>query len=1007
MTNELLSFLFAGSYDAQKYNAGSDYSESDSSNGKFTHQSSGFGHGAEADATASGTFINQNQAFARPNAEQNGFAPQGSSNGGGFDASGQSGASGHFGSNGQNPNKGQGFLSTGASNFAQFGQNAVQGEASQSSEEKTEQYGNAPQRFGNGASVGSKGPQKRPGQNGNGAINSFVQSKPSSNGFNSFSQSSQSSSFGNNNEYLPPVKTFNQNGRPGVRPNSRPQGSEVTSSEESSSSSEESNESAEALGAIPLSQQAVEKRPQESSFSSFGKPNSNGFSGQPGQTGRRPSQPGRPGRPGQSGFGLNADVAAQSPNKPAINSFSQSTQSSQESNIGLGNNEYLPPTSSFNQNRRPTQNQQGLNDASQFNQQQYNSNPQISGNRFSQSSQPGIQAQPSQFNGFQRPQLSGNSKPSFQNGNSRFPSPNLSQSQFASSVSSAQNGAPAPTSIASFNTQKPTLQPATELVTPIESDNTDDSQSSSQTTSTDFNTASSNGRPGQSQFGFNSNSQNASPIPTSSSAFPAFSSQTTSAGRPQKPQTFGGKPTQYNPTFSSQTSQGTFEQSSQFGDKQSDFAENIASNDVQYSSSTQKPIFAQQSQGPDDSYYYNQPSKPFGPPQGSRFPNAPSNQFNRVTMQAMFSQNNGQFPTQNIQNTPLSQNGQSQGSIKYPRPPTVAPSTTQNQNGQIGGSSKYPRPPTLAPVTGITQASISSFPSEAPTQATQFESQSQFGSRPSLQEPIQFNQAQVAQPGRPAFGQQPSTIPQSFPQRIQSQGQQAFEKPQALSESSKDATQEVTNQQYNGEIYEYNKPAQTLPAPSDKESSSGSGQFGQKVQGQFSQTKPQLGQSESSEIEQNDSTPDEGFQKPEKVQGFQSGAQFGARPSRPLNGQNAQGSRPQFGTPTQTSNRFEAQSSQEENKPQSFESQPASQEAQVQTKPQFGNTIRPACCQSLQAQFGSPAKPTQGFGAQSSFSAAQSSKTEAVASSFTGKGEVFGSPDRKPPSFDEETGYHY
>ncbi|XP_049876568.1 AT-rich interactive domain-containing protein 1A-like [Pectinophora gossypiella] len=1128
-----------GSYDAQKYNVGSDYTENDSTNGKYTHQSSKFG-GSDADATASGTFISQNnQQFEKLTGGQAAFNAQ---DGQGSSLTGQNGRpslgnrfSGQaaFGSasdgalneqSGQSANAGESgqddkasAANQGSSSFsgqATFGSrfnsaskrpsshvqsgpssNGLSGQSTQINiDSDSDQSSFGQSGFGSssaskgqsssglagqsgqinaasGSNQGSSSAQGAFGFGSNGskrpsftsqsqqsqfigqstqedaASGQFEQDNSGSaqgqiNAFGSTSAQngafSQGSGFGNRNEYLPPINKP-QNGRPqSNRPQAnRPQGGNPQTSLVSADSSNQRGEeptSEKAAGTfVPLGQQDLqnESRPQ-GSLTSFGKPAANAFST-------------------ESKFGSSNQNKPSNGRRPSPNSNGFAQGQSSQSGIGARPNEYLPPTSN-NQNAKPqTQPQRPSKGASQFN-QQYNAQasssfqapqgrPQSVSGPLPTESSFGSQAQ--QSNGFQRQP----SRP-VQNGN-RFPS------RF--SATSAQS-----TSGFGLDAQKATSQPDTELTTPFETSNDGSiSQANMQFGTSAFASSSSSppGRPTQATFANQFNSQS-----TSGSQF---------SSRPQGPSSrpFGQAQT---PVFPSQSSQGQFNQNAQFGQQQQQpqvsFAQN---NDAQFSPSTPRPSYSQQPQGPDDSYYYNQPSKPFGIPQGSRFPSAPSNQFNRVTQQPSFSQSaQASSSFQSVPSTAIPVN-QFQGSTRHPRPPTLAPTAASAQaqtqfSGNFQGSTRHPRPPTLAPtapsasqfqgaINGVTQASISPFPSQTPTQATQFNAQAQFGSRPNFQQ-SQFSQTSQSnspfsqKPTQPSFGQQPSTMP-AFPQsfggnnKFQSQSQASVNQKEPQTD---DSEKPVASPQYSGEIYEYNKPAQTLPSPDSTPASS----TGQKVQiqSQFGSqpSRPQFGQTSDEE----DQRPASQFnvQSTAQVQGAR--PQFGGQP-KPQFGQNTQsqsnfaaqsqqstddnkpfgalaqsqstfgvqspqqGSRPQFGAQpsrpqfgqTQNQNRFGAQSQssqQPDDESPEPNAQPASQEPNAEPespqgpKNQFG-FVSP-CCKPQ--PFGRRPQ-NQPQGSQNQFdqtsSAAQSFKPE---TSFSGKGEEF-EASRQPPSFDEQTGYHY
>lgn len=813
--------------------------------------------------------------------------------------------------------------------------------------------------------------------------------------FGSSASAQSSQGLGNRNEYLPPTNGYSrpQNGRPqSLKP-------QVDSSPDSTMqfTQEVNTDEGNTGNFVALSQQKLQeqKQPLGTISTSYNQPIS--------------------GNSGQSNFGTNV-ISSQNPlssnNGRFSNKFGQGGQSSIE---------YLPPTTGFNQNRLPNQPSAFSGTGSQFNQHPSQSAETHSpSHQTSLSQSPTASSQPAfgsqQFNNFQKPQATSNKKQR----------PSTGTSPFSSSQS-----------FSGFNSPKATSEPQTELTTPFEPSPDSSSAQSIQTATSDkvsFGSRPTNGRPLQSQFGKQFYpGLAASPTQPSSSALPSFGTQT--------------------PTFPTQASRGQFNQQSQFS-QQSQVAQ---SNAAQYSPNTLRPSNNQQQQGPDDSYYYNQPSQPFNTPQSSRFPSVPSNQFNRVTQGA---QSNSQFTNtrQDVLSTSFAgQSGNYQGSSKYPRPPTVAPTaftpaSTQSQHQSSGFS-------------GITQASISPFPSQAPTQSSQFNTEAQFDSRP--QTPSRFDENSR----KPLFGQQSTLTPSSFGsqsdlQRPNSQqpsfqseaqaqpsGQQGLNQNQPENDDA--SSPPVPTQQYNGEIYDYTKPTQSLPAPENTETSSG--QFGQKKQTQFSgQSRPQVG-----EDNENSQT----FTNSQFSQVFETTKpEFGAKPSTPQFGQknfdvqNSQlqsmfDSRPQIGQPARVP------FGQTASAPATFGSQTTSAQAQSgQTEPsKFGSLSRPfgqsqtqtesqensegsqfgfgsPCCESSkpnsgyqpsQPSFGAkPTRPSFGaqptspsFGAQSQFGQNQFGSQSTflgaqgpgpATSNFAGQGEVF-DPSRKPPatSFDSETGYHY
>lgn len=866
------------------------------------------------------------------------------------------------------------------------------GFAEQSSDD--DQPGVTNNRFGSESSSGqigignkqSKGSSNRFGQGSSdrfGASNVFQ--KPGQSGFASAqsqitsigsSVSAQSSQgLGNRNEYLPPTNGFNhpQNGRP---QSSRPQAD--SSFDSTNQFAQEANTDEEGSGNfVALSQQKLQKQkgPQGTPSTSYNQPISSVS--------------------GQSNFGINSISSQTRPsnNGTPSNRFGQGSQSSQASASFDNRNEYLPPSTVSNQNRPFSRPSGSFSAGSQFNQQSaqstdiHSSSQQDSPSHssFTSSSTSTADSQPAlgsqHTHGFQNQQATSNGRPSSSTVIGKFPS---AQSSLG------------------LNTPKTTSVPETELTTPIDDSSSAQSSQTSTSNNGSFGSRPSNGRPSQSPF-----------------------------SRPQvDSRPFGQTQT---PAFPTQTSLGQFNQQSQFEQQ----SQGAGSDDSQFSPSTQRPSFGQQPQGPDDSYYYNQPSQPFNTPQSpSRFPSAPSNQFNRVTQSSAFAQSSSQF---------------SPGSTRYPRPPTVAPTSFAPTQSQYQSSG----------LSGITQASISPFPSQAPTQSSQFNTESRFGSRPQAVNHMKPTFGQQTAFTQSSFGPQPSSQrPGSRPTSVQSQPQtQTFEQQdfnQNQPENDDTSSPSVATQQSNGEIYTYTKPTQTRPA-------STSGQFGQKVQTQFGgQSKPQVG---------NDNEESQTSNKPQFSQISQtSQPQFGAQPSKPqfvqnnFALQNSQqqstfSSRPQFNQPARTPFGQTA-SAQASFGSQSTYAQALSGPTEP-SKTQFGSPSRPSgqlqtesqddtdkaqdsqsqfgfgspCCQSSKPSSGSqPSRPTFGaqptrpsfgvqparpsFGAQSQFGQSQfgsqstsftgAQGTSPTTSSFAGKGEVFDA-SRKPPasSFDSESGYHY
>ncbi|XP_053614719.1 serine-rich adhesin for platelets-like [Plodia interpunctella] len=888
-----------GSYDAQKYNEGGDYTDDGAThNGRQP----AFVNRPESDVTASGTFINQNnQPFVRPDGN---------------------------------------------------------GQAEQSEHTNTANTGSSHSNFGS-------------------SHNKFAQAAASSN---------SPTGFGQANQVIP--NRFQQN---------RPTGN--TEPKDSENANTFVSPTFETNSQTGISQNFIQgqSKPQQASF---GKPQatSQTFNGET-TTGS-----------------INTNNAfGQSSN----NGFGQRHPTSSNGNT-FGNNEYLPPVNG--NNRRPSQSTpqkpnsleatQGFNQFAQTSSTSQATSPPV----FPSGTQTNIDTTRPQFGASQGNQFASNQKPAGSVTSQNFGNlqsngkPSFGGSQTSPTPSHSSGSFP------SFQPLQSTAQPSTELTTPFENTPLSQQGNNQQSVFGSFNTQSSQNRPIQSPFGAQPNKNDVSQFTSTSAS--SFTSATSSSvqgfnSRPQsniQPSSF----TNQRPQGSSQSNQqNNFAQSQ----SQNMLTEN-QSNDAQFAPSTQRPIFSQntQAQGPDDSYYYNQPSKSFNTPntqaQVSRFPNTPFNQFNRVTQRPTFSsQSNGQGST--------AQNNQPQGSNRYPRPPTL--------------SSVAPTSPTLGSTTayfnGITQASASAF-TGAPTPSSQFGSQSAFptfGRKPAQQTSGQFSQASAqTASSQSSFDKQPTAPPQSFSNINRNQ----FKQQNSFQQTTNNANQQpantddspaVTSQQYNGEIYEYTKPAQTLPPPTEEDKKAGFGQFGRQP------TKPTLSQQQTTQ-EPSDSQSGSTQNRPQLPaqqnfgQKIQTSQQFQS---------NIQTNRPQFGqqttpsgniNPTQASsftqsqsNQFTAQASVNVNSQSAqqfgsrpFKSQPThSNEQSIQQSGSQGEN-RPICCKP----FVHDIQPTQSnqFSSQNQFGVsdftAQGFKADQPsAQSVAGKGEVFGGP-RKPPSFDE-TGYHY
>ncbi|RVE52993.1 hypothetical protein evm_002291 [Chilo suppressalis] len=933
--DEAAGLVDDGTYDAQKYNAGADYSESDiAGEEQNVNQAPSFGRRPVSDATASGSFINQNnQAFVRPN------------------------------SNGQSGQKDE-------ASDTQFSSN-----------------------------------------------NNFSPSK-TANDFGSVMQTNglQSNGFGSKNEYRPAIQGLKQNER-----TQRPVASAVNDNQQSNEASESGSRFS---------------TPQESQSSlPFGTPNRNTFNTQSFSASEKPSR----------GNGFESQGNSQS---------STTTFDMNAGNRFASRNEYLPPmrVQSIGAQKQSlpsvSKPQKPLN--------------QISGSgNFEAAGQPSIDFVPDTSSGSNENVQVPQSFNTFQQKPQEFqPKPQGSSNQFSSQnrfpVQKEKLPEDKETATTSLESQRPTSVPSIELTTPLES-----SQSNAPTnvpadripsSANMFNPQNINVRP-STQFG-NQLTNNRQPARPSSNT----QSQVSSNGFPAR-------------------GQNQYPSSPSASDKQQLLQNEVSQNqptDSQYSPSTVRPSFNQQAQAVDNSYYYRQPAKPFNnPASNSRFPSSSFGQFNGVAQQSQ-----PQFPGNLQENFPANsfqaQRGQTnRGSTRYPEPPTlasVAPttsfnqqfqgSTTSSQNNGITqasvspfrpqsgqASSRNPRPPTLAPIAptaplgfsaqnnGMIQTSASAFSGAAPTTATNFNAPT-FGSKPSFQS--QYNQQNQFQPSSPN---------QSFGQR----------RPQDTSnKSQQDYSQATPTQQYSGEIYDYTKPSERLPAPSKPESTSSP---------QRGQTQPQFGQAQENRNMQELNTqqptrpsfgarPQFGSQRPQFAQSTSVNAdaqvqpaenakpQFNV-PSRPYGSQaqenrNSQelntqqpnrpsfGTRPQFGSQRpqfaqSTSINAKAQiQPAEDSKPQfNVPSRPNGQEQfqrpQTPVKSQFGqNNGRPNnCCQSFNAKISNqeaqrPENSNQSP-IRSQFAQPESQFPGSVSqgsSQFSGKGEVFGGP-RKPPSFDQQTGYHY
>lgn len=274
--------------------------------------------------------------------------------------------------------------------------------------------------------------------------------------------------------------------------------------------------------------------------------------------------------------------------------------------------------------------------------------------------------------------------------------------------------------------------------------------------------------------------------------------------------------------------------------------------DHQFASSTQTPAFSQTSASShvsssgiisDKSYEYKQPSMPFNK-QTDRFSSSSSNQFNRLTQQ--------QTSTTNSQNTAPHQFQSSQNLGQDDSQESVSNQFSANSQNEVNGAQRE---------NGAQQQLSQQFNAQSSkTQSLQTRPQITAQSSAHFQGTNQQN-TRLTQQG---FLKQTTAIPQSFKplghtnqqnahssttqqqqnqfQRfIQQTGQRANQPFGSTSsqagtnsfESSRDTTQatgaqstqddsSVQSQQYDGEIYQYNKPEQMLPAPNNKDQDSSS-----------------------------------------------------------------------------------------------------------------------------------------------------------------------------------------
>ncbi|CAG9795952.1 unnamed protein product [Diatraea saccharalis] len=966
-----------GTYDAQKYNAGADYSESDITNVEQNDKSApSFSRQPATDATASGSFISQNnQAFVKPSAFETNSQKYGTLNS-------QESLNNAFGSSNSNNR----FSHDSQSNHLQSNRFGSRNEFSPSisglqQNGKTPRPVNLPVNNNQPLSGGMdrnlqfSAPQelekniKKPsgGLNRNTFMlqGSTYDEKPSkSNGFEPTSSSMSSSvaanfglnsgnRFSSRNEYLPPVQGS-------FRPQRPLSSADSTLEPNFNQISETGN--IQATSEVSLGTTANVKEPQ--SFNSFSqKPQSlnNEFSKNVN------SYPVKKEKETDDEQNITSFETQRPTSVPSIELTTPLESSETQNNLNKPSNHEVPSISTKHFNVRPSSQFGSQSNDRQLAHSLPNTETLVTNTHFPARDQN------------QHPSSTSNQRPS-KNGSNRENMPNeqtfnVHLSQFESHSSNIQSAHP--------------LSNAQSQVSNTDFPARDQSQ---------YSSSSGNQKP--SQYGANlgtlpeniSNGQNFN-VPTSQFGNQLSNQEPTrTLSNTQTQASNIGFPSENQNRYSSLTGNP---QPSQNG-----FAQNQLS-DAQYSPSTVRPVYNQQPQRAVNSYYYKQPVKPFNTPttSSSRIPSSPSGQSNRI-----FQQSQPQFSENPQATLPITsfqpQNKQpTRGNTRYPEPPTLASaaptasinsqfqgSTTssqyngitqaavspfQPQNGQA--SSKYPRPPTLAPTVATTpfggfpsqQTTASAFASGTPTAPT-------FGARPTFQS--QYSQQ----------NQIHSSPEQSFGQRY----------PQTLSEKDQgDNSQTSPPQQYSGEIYEYNKPSERLPAPA-KPGSTSSPHRGQ--------PQPQFGQTQESSQELNTQ-----------------------QPTRPIFG-----TRPQFGSPLQQRPQFSQGTSQNTNDQPAADSKSQfnvqsrpygsnqQQEPLDSVRPQFGqnNGKLNNCCQSqsLDAQITKlesqrPQSNNRGS-TRPQFAQSESQFSGPVSQissqSVAGRGEVFGGP-RKPPSFDQETGYHY
>lgn len=868
LTNGLkLSFLFTGSYDAQKYNTDGDYTHDNGGNIQYNGaQLSQFEKRPESDASAVGTFNHQNsQAFGKPGSTQFGTGSNAQNphvfNGQSSTDYGNSG-SGHFGaaSNAQNSFNGQLNRKPGVGQIGISESQSVNGQSTQ--------VDNRP----DGSVLFGSGSQSAHSTFGQGQGSQF-NSNPALND-NSGSQSTHSSKpLGGHHGSSATGQSFGHTGIKFTSSSGQAQDSFGSQTQfgsqfgqQGSSSPQLENQSPElssqqkqqptkpSLGQSAVNSVVTSQFNQPQFGSSFKPQGSEAFSGASLNQDQDTQDFGKPSPQTFSGQNFNRPSAVKfNDEKPSFgqsqvnfgsataNDFNRFPQASGQ--LGA-QNDYLPP---FNSNGQPQPNKpesstsgftsnlssSALNSNGQKQGQKYQIPDFVALNRakpsFASASaststlygQPAFQPQPARpLNAFIDAQPQSKPNHSSQQHTTQF----IQQTSQLSSKTPVQFNSDTQQS-SSITAQsvpdlssKPTAVPDTELTTPLEPNETPSSQGSqfsSQTASSfgSFGSKPASNSQTQAQFGFQGNSAiGQQPTrQTSSPNFPTSSPNT-------------------NSQLGTALSQTPFQSSKGKGPENFNGQQQLTQNRFGQS---------QQNQGIDDSYYYNQPSKAFSSssvhPQGSRFPSSPSYQSNGVGSQNQF------FNQQSFQST---QN--------FPGSPSLAPVRPTSET-KFAHTQGY---------NGITQADISSFPSAYPTPSSQFSTtqNSQFGTKPSFHQQSTFgNQAQShfnqqsgfgnqgqltgnqeiprfpvqpisgrfpSKPVSQTIGNQENTFPQPVNGRLPtrpisgSPTQTQFGQYETRPESSNGSPQQQTlTQQYPGTIYEYNKPAEVLPAQTDSSSS--------------------------------------------------------------------------------------------------------------------------------------------------------------------------------------------